>query len=505
MCDRTVADGRSEQPGTADGPTLAPPGSCAATRSRSTRVVMFLALALTVGAAVFTLSAARPAPRPIRAPRDLDEIERVTASGPHAGDCERCHTTHGNAQPTVQEQLLLWPDDNTLCAQCHNTPWSGGSYAGPALQGGSAHNANPDMVWPGPDAPSRIEPDAQGKCLNCHDAHGREDASGLIPQLLLRREEKTCDACHDGSPAATNVLAEIQKPFRHPVSDFTGRHTGPLENLPEAFGTTPINRRHSECVDCHNPHVSRADATTPSGATASLGTLGASRVQVVNGAAGAAPGYVFLAGSDTLSGARAEYELCFKCHSSWTTQPSGQTDLARVLNPANPSFHPVEGAGTNPNISMLAFTPGWTPASITRCGDCHGSDFGVSRGPHGSNYEHILRRPYPASAAPRVMGSDESCFACHAYDVYANSAAPAMAREASRFNAPAITAGHAEHVMDHQVPCYACHVTHGSTTQAHLIETGRTPGILSYAETVTGGTCTPTCHGPQSYLVNYAR
>jgi len=231
--------------------------------------------------------------------------------------------------------------------------------------------------------------------------------------------------------------------------------------------------------------------------------LGVSRVLVQNGGPGAPPAFVFVPGSDTLTTPRAEYQLCFKCHSSWTNQPTGQTDLALALNPANASYHPVEAQGRNLGILPNAFAPGWSAQSLTRCGDCHGSDFpGSARGAHGSAYRYILKQPYEASSQPRRMTSDESCFGCHSYDVYGNSASLSLA--ASRFNPPGAVAGHAAHT-EHDVPCYACHVTHGAAFQPHLIVTGRMPGIMSYTETPLGGTCTPTCHPAQSYTVSYAR
>ena len=55
------------------------------------------------------------------------------------------------------------------------------------------------------------------------------------------------------------------------------------------------------------------------------------------------------------------------------------------------------------------------------------------------------------------------------------------------------------------MPCYACHVTHGSTTLPFLLVVGRVPGIVSYSRTANGGTCAPSCHGSESYTVNYAR
>jgi predicted CXXCH cytochrome family protein len=443
---------------------------------------------------------------PLHPYRTRESVTQVLARGPHAGDCEQCHTAHG--ETTLPEfYALVGPDDNSLCDRCHSTPWAGGSYGGTWLYAGSSHGSSSSMIWPGPDPPPRTEAGAAGKCLNCHDPHGWTDASGDIPEMTLAREEKLCLACHDGSPATSNIGVDLAKPYTHPVTLYTGRHKGPTEQLPSDFAAAPINNRHAECEDCHNPHVAHADTHGPPLDDDLSGSeTGVSRVRVANGGPGAPPTFFFTPGSDSLSAPVAEYQVCFKCHSSWTVEPTGQTDLALVLNPANPSYHPVEAAGRDRSIHAGSFVAPWGTASITRCGDCHGSDFaGASAGPHGSAYRYILKRPYTASSTSRLTTADETCFACHSYDVYASSLSSPAVRSESRFNDPATTEGHAKHVADHSVPCYACHVTHGSTTQPHLIATGRTPGILSYTETPTGGTCTSTCHGPESYTLNYAR
>jgi predicted CXXCH cytochrome family protein len=444
--------------------------------------------------------------KPLHPYRTQGSLDSLLALGPHAGDCDQCHTMHGQTS-VVYGHALLGPDENTLCDRCHDTPWAGGSYAGTTAYLGSAHAAGNGTVWPGPDPPARTEAGAAGKCLNCHDPHGLPDNVGIIPMLTIGREESLCLACHDGAPASTNIGADLAKPFTHPVTLYSGRHAGPLESLPTDFAAAPTNNRHSECVDCHDPHVATADpAGIPPAPGLARANLGVSRVLVQNGAAGARPAFTLVAGSDTLSAPVAEYQLCFKCHSSWTTQPTGQTDLALELNPANASYHPVESIGRDLSIQGGAFVPGWGPTSLTRCGDCHGSDFtGAPRGPHGSANRYILKQPYTASSQARPMGQDENCFSCHSYDVYANPNAPDVILGQSRFNKPGVAAGHAEHVGQQNVPCYACHVTHGAPSQPHLLVTGRMPGLQAYTETAGGGTCQPTCHDSRSYSTNYAR
>ncbi|HEX7076858.1 MAG TPA: cytochrome c3 family protein [Candidatus Eisenbacteria bacterium] len=452
-------------------------------------------------ASLALVAASRPAPL-----RTTAEIEKILARGPHAGECEQCHVMHGAETSLPELHALVGPDDNSLCDRCHTSPWTTGSYAGTWIYAGSSHGSSPNAAWPGPSPPARTELGAAGKCVNCHDAHGWQDGQGDIPGLAVAREEQLCLACHSGSPASTNVGADYVKAFRHPTTTISGIHTGPEESSPTDFGAAPANRRHAECVDCHNPHVATHDPSTPPpDDNLSRVNYGVSRVRVTNGGAGSPPTFTFVAASDTLSPPLAEYELCFKCHSSWTVQPSGQTDLAAALNPSNPSYHPVESVGRDPSIRIGAFAPGWGPTSLTRCGSCHGSDFGTTEGPHGSSYRYILRASYAASTAPRTMTSDEICFTCHAYDVYANPTSSAATLTQSRFNEPGDAKGHARHVGEENVPCYGCHVTHGSSTLPHLLVTGRIPGIAAYTETPTGGTCQPTCHGSESYSVNYAR
>lgn len=438
--------------------------------------------------------------------RTSAEITKLLANGPHAGECDACHVAHGQPGELPELHALVGPDDNSLCDRCHTTAWSGGSYPGPLAYSRSSHGSSGSAIWPGPTPPPRTEPGAAGKCLNCHDPHGQTDGQGAIPRLALAREEALCFTCHDGSPAQTDIRSEYLRTYRHPTGSLSGLHTGPTESLPTDFGAAPLNRRHAECEDCHNPHLAYHDPSgPPSGSDISKRNLGVSRLRVQNGGPGAPPTFTFVAAADTLSPALAEYELCFKCHSSWTSQPTGQTDLARVLNPANPSYHPVEAPGRNPTVRLGAFMAGWSPSSTTRCGSCHGSDVGATEGPHGSSYRYILKQRYTASSFERTMLPDESCFACHVYDVYANASSPSTTLTNSRFNKPGADKGHAHHVDEERVPCYACHATHGSTTLPHLLVTGRSPGIRSITVTATGGTCAPTCHGSESYAVNYAR
>ena len=425
-------------------------------------------------------------------------VERL-ATEP-VGDCAQCHDQHASRDGTPTggpyPYVLFAPNDNQLCSTaggaggCHSTSGALGIYPGPTEYDQSSHQTSSSMVWPGPDPRARPAGEA-GFCVNCHTPHGAGDGLGLIPSQISVREEGSCLACHDASgPALTDVQSDFNRSSAHPTTTSQQRHDAG-ESTPGDFG---ISDRHAECEDCHNPHDVRADTIAPTPPDASARNQRISRVAVTNGTAGTVPTYTFLPAADT--GTVREYELCFKCHSSWTTQPAGQDDMALLFNPNNPSYHPVEALGKNTNIRVEAFVSPWTATSRVYCGDCHGSDDGAVAGPHGSTHAGLLRDAYPASSAFREMAPNEVCFNCHSYTIYADRDRD----DASRFRS------HERH-FDKDVVCYACHDSHGSTTLPSMIVTGRDPGIVSYTQDANGGSCagTPACHGTKTYTINYPR
>ena len=345
------------------------------------------------------------------------------------GHCMQCHPTRES--PPRSSPVLFGANDNALCFTCHASPGVATVYAGQTAYTSSLHATSGSMRWPGPTPPARPMGD-QGKCLNCHTPHGSRDGLGLVPNLEYFREEALCLACHDGSgPATTNILAELSKPSAHPTVPTVGVHLTAEGSSSAAFG---VGKRHAECTDCHNPHAG----------TAANRLGGTSRIQVTNGVAGSVPAFTFVPPTNT--SAVKEYELCFKCHSSWTSRPAGQTDLALVLNPANESFHPVEAPGKNTSSQLMnslaggTGLPHLTTSSVITCSDCHNNDAlprtlslasgytGASpTGPHGSAAaggnaafsSAVLRAPYRVSLKPRAASNDYTandftlCFICH--------------------------------------------------------------------------------------------
>ncbi len=194
-----------------------------------------------------------------------------------------------------------------------------------------------------------------------------------------------------------------------------------------------VLNRHAECSDCHNPHT----LTSVNAAPAPSGWLASGSLSGTAGVAATAP----LTWRDPLA---YEYELCIKCHSSYTqlltyTNPSEQkTDKAAEFDPANASYHPVLAPGKNTTTAMensLAGGTLWgfTTASTIRCLNCHANGSLVAGAPavdgklapHASRNRGLLLANYrdrdlkPASEA--YSGADFAlCFLCHCQEPFSD-------------------------------------------------------------------------------------
>ncbi len=396
------------------------------------------------------------------------------------GSCVQCHNWRANKGARagrLENRGLFASNNNELCITCHATPSPSGVFPSAADWQQSAHAMT----------------SAEGNlCIQCHDPHGVRDSAGVIPAMLREREPGLCLRCHDGARGGADIRSEMRKPSIH-ARDARGTHD-PHE------GNNRAPQRHATCSDCHNPHRAMQPSAPSPAPEASQRLAGVSRVETTGGVAGMAPLYTWRTAADPATA--NEYEICFKCHSSWTRQPPGQSDIALETSPASRSFHPIQAVGRNPRIDRNAFVGDWDAQSRVSCTDCHSSDDDRVRGPHGSSYPFLLKKRSPSISDPEPMSRGDLCFDCHSFDVYADASSHATVQRASRFNAPA---GHAFHSGTMKVACGVCHETHGSRREEALIATGRFPGISSYTQTAAGGTCNSTCHSTKSYVVSYPR
>ncbi len=403
---------------------------------------------------------------PLGAPKTL----HLDSSG--ALQCTSCHDAHVE----VPNFLRMDPRYGALCTACHKpNGWTGTLHASsPATWNGAGTNP-----WPADGYPTV----AENACLNCHRPHAAGHDKSLLAQT---GETANCTVCHAGTAATRNIDAEFSKFSRHPIENGEWTHT-PKENA-------ATMARHVACSDCHNSHA--ADATTATVPNVSGPLKG---VRGINQSGG------------LVTAASFEQEVCYKCHglSSATTAGIRRQDNIRnarlQFDPVNPSYHPVAAIGKNQTIQNLL--PGYTATSQVGCISCHNSDAWTPggtnpAGSHGSAYAPILEREYRAEST--VVESPQNfalCYKCHD-------------RNALTFDTPG-KFPHARHLTNATFPinttsCAACHDSHGSRLQPHLINfmlfdavgaavvqsrpaTPATPP--SYTQVGSGGSCNLMCHG----------
>ncbi len=423
----------------------------------------------------------------------------------------------------------------------------------------------------GPNGPATIHDPysstTSGQCSVCHQAHTAK-AGALVKAPSITEQ---CYACHAGGAVGDAADVKAQYTLGQPANDPTTRsywshdtadatgHTLDAEN--EFEGRLD---RHSQCSDCHNPHGSTdtPPTMTATGWTPPGSLVNVSGVAVTNGAAGTAPGYTWLDG--TVAPVTAEYQLCFKCHSGFTSQPAdvpgkpsqSATDLAVALNPANASYHPIEAPGKNQTQKLADSLAGTSPYKLwnfstgdtVRCVSCHSSNTtGTSTDParnapdatstvHASTNRGILTRPYEnrvLSASGRFYDNAgfALCLTCHMETPFMNQRRPAAAEGTNFVFHGLHTSGISDAGsggLDIDTPgagqgnarCAECHFDdHGTTkpptTQKlsgdrlvvfgpNVLPSRSMGGVPTFTKTATGASCTLTCHGKDHQQATYS-
>ncbi len=395
--------------------------------------------------------------------------------------CTACHNPHDD---TFGKFLVMPNNASALCTTCHQrTGWPTSSHA---TSGATWNGASPDP-WPHTDYTTVSE----NGCENCHSPH---TAGGHARLLNFPLEEANCLSCHNGNVAATDIEAELGKVTRHPVDSYTGVHD-PAENAL----TMPT---HVECTDCHNPHQVDASSASPPNLTGPL-----------KGARG-----VSAAGSE-VKPASYSYEVCFRCHADNPVSLPGA--IVRQVNSqntrhefdlSNPSYHPVEGPGQNPDVPSLY--NGYTESSVIYCTDCHNNDQGPGnggagpKGPHGSSNPFLLERSYSTAdfSGSTATSTAAICYKCHDKRYFTDK----MYKMWTGFKE------HRKHVVGEKAPCSTCHDPHGVRATAgtgdhsHLINfdtsivSPRGNGDLRFVDKGNrSGSCYLVCHGKDHKPFNY--
>lgn len=395
------------------------------------------------------------------------------------GDCGHCHSMHG-AGGTTTDFALWTADNNQLCFTCHFGQSSNAIYRGSSVYEQSIHEDDSLMRWPGPEPPARMEPDAKGKCVNCHTPHGWGDSKGLMPTLLFKREEELCLGCHKVAGSAQEKIdTQMNYQYTHQMtnSQLEGRHHASEEIIPDSFSG---QNRHNECADCHNSHVHTRDLHTQ-GSNRAGGVLRGSSFIEAN--YGSLPDtFPTFQPRGQIFDIQFEYQLCFKCHSYWAYgsfppfAPSGgqQTDPSIEFNPNNVSSHNVIQA---PNLNGIGvFVNGWRWDFQMVCTDCHGSsNANDPKGPHGSQLPFLVKARWDVTSGQRTQNtSSHLCFLCHDFTTYAqrnDNRNTGFSRNNFGENLHGLHANEDNPVANRPIGCMDCHskVPHGINRRALLV------------------------------------
>jgi predicted CXXCH cytochrome family protein len=395
-------------------------------------------------------------------------VDPVHLDGNGMVQCTSCHDAHNNQFGSF---LLTTNQKSVLCLSCHNpTEWPDTSH--------SQSSATWDGVGPDPWSKADYNTVTDNACANCHTSHGAGQAERL---LEFAAEEQNCLKCHSGHVASKDVQSELGRVSAHVPFSTQGVHD-PIE---DPFSMA----RHAECQDCHNPHASKPGVVAAPDVPGPL-----------NGVSG------ITASGQFIPRITFGYELCYKCHAdnnggvSYLTRQIQQTNSRLEFDPQNPSFHPVEAPGANPDVPSLI--PPLTTSSVIACTDCHQSntspDAGGSgpAGPHGSNYRPLLIDRYDTQEYVQESPAAYAlCYRCHSRQSILND---------DTFGE------HKMHILEEDAPCSACHDGHGisssqgtSTNNTHLINfnvsyvrPSRRMGLLRFTdEGFRRGSCSLECHG----------
>lgn len=386
--------------------------------------------------------------------------------------CTSCHDPHDNS---IGNFLVMDQLKSELCKQCHQmNGWGLSSHS----LSTATWNGNGNDPFPNTDYLS-VDNNA---CESCHTPH---NASGKEQLMNYATEEDNCLVCHSGNVASKNIQNDFLKPYKHNIFNY--------QNIHEASETLPVNTMHIECTDCHNPHsVNNQPANAP---------LASGYIQNVKG---------IDSDGNIVNTVVNEYEVCYKCHAdspnrpgSTTSRVISQNNVRLEFDPNNPSYHPIEAPGKNPNVISL-LSP-YTEASQIYCSSCHGSDNANNSGPHGSIYPSILKYKYSTQEnTSESYQNYELCYQCHNRNKIINSM--------SKFGRKV----HREHIVGEKIPCNDCHDPHGisssqgnSTNNSHLINFNTAVvkpynGVLKFEDLGNyKGRCYLSCHGenhrPKSY------
>lgn len=337
--------------------------------------------------------------------RASHHVWQGTAESVADSDCQVCHdqaTHQTNADP---EALLNDPDGGAsipfngtgasiegFCLNCHDS-------AGPEAYDFDSNPGNGqqpftdgllptdiDSRWAtGTHGNSPVTELLSDKCLACHggsdgsifetvtdhNAHGSANpallSSLVAGEVLANPQEALCFACHDGSPAATDIesmFAGTATATSNSGALLNTHHD--ISDVAQAYSGAVL-----ECRDCHDPHATgvHADPDPADGRVPAAGNL--------------------WAGSSFIS------EFCLDCHDN--SFPPNVVPPTMPMVDIYDMWLVTAGGGdkadqhgpkdASRNVSLRAGS-GYARGDILQCTDCHNPGHGEAAG--GSTYPNLF-------------------------------------------------------------------------------------------------------------------
>ena len=437
-------------------------------------------------------------------------------------ECTTCHDPHIRST-NVNENIKFLrlrrfqqtdPDGTNFnlendinCLACHKkTGWEN-----------SVHGSETDASHTFLSAEAAARDISSGKqvwetsCLGCHDTHTVAGAGSLLRQASNGAQElsdidNSCLTCHsstgviDPNSGSVTDIDSVMVTGGHAAANplFTfmdGAHKlsyDGISGLEEKV--VDVNARHAGCSDCHSPHQMQKGLHVNTGLATNNDVSGA-LVGAVGLDAPSVSAFDPYAAEDsaTLKPADKEYEICFRCHSSFG-HGAGKIGSAQFSNTVKEfvgsviSAHPVVASGGNTNIiAGLMESPFDTGLNVQTmyCSDCHTNTddtaakngSGTPLSPQGSHNDEVAtcetchvngQYNFDGVAVPVTSG-----FACGVGAV--TCTAPTTAGNSNNlhiYHASVAIAG------DNKNICSNCHVkvSHGWENKALL---GNTNDVLS--------------------------
>jgi predicted CXXCH cytochrome family protein len=165
-------------------------------------------------------------------------------------------------------------------------------------------------------------------------------------------------------------------------------------------------------------------------------------------------------------------DLCLTCHSAPLPKDEDGTMLSNI----------GEHLANNPDAHG--------PVMWGDCAACHD--------PHGSDYNSILKYPFPKKSTIKFTADGYLCFKCHEPKKISDK----RTKEFTNFRNGDKNI-HFLHVKTKTISCKACHDYHASSgLPHHLMEEGNFGNSkfpLRFVDTPTGGSCNPICHTRRHY------